>query len=57
MYNFLMFKMEENDKKVFNKYLESYFNKLPKKLVDSKEKMFAYYDYEVDINQKDDKNQ
>lgn len=51
-----MFKMEENDKKVFNEHLESCFNKLPKKLVDSKEKMFAYYDYEVDINQKDDKN-
>ena len=57
MYNFLMFKMEENDKKIFNEHLESYFNKLPQKLVDSKEKMFAYYDYEVDINQKDDKNQ
>ena len=55
MYNYFLLKMDRTEKEYFENHFESYFNKLSNKLEESKQRMFDYYDYEVEMNQKNEK--
>ena len=55
MYNYFLLKMNRTEKEYFRNHFESYFNRLPNELEESKQKMFDYYDYEVEMNQKNEK--
>lgn len=57
MYNYFLLKMDRTEKEYFENHFESYFNKLSNKLEESKQRMFDYYDYEVEMNQKNEKKQ
>lgn len=54
MYNYFLLKMDRTEKEYFENHFESYFNRLPNKLEESKQRMFDYYDYEVEMNQKNE---
>ena len=55
MYNYFLLKMDRTEKEYFENHFESYFNRLPNELEESKQRMFDYYDYEVEMNQKNEK--
>ena len=55
MYNYFLLKMDRTEKEYFENHFESYFNRLPNGLEESKQRMFDYYDYEVEMNQKNEK--
>ena len=57
IYNYFLLKMDRTEKEYFQNHFESYFNKLPNELEESKQRMFDYYDYEVEMNQKNEKKQ
>lgn len=55
MYNYFLLKMDRTEKEYFENHFESYFNRLSNELEESKQRMFDYYDHEVEMNQKNEK--